>query len=316
MSKAEENKGLVWIKFCNTPTPYIFDGGDLGLKHGDLVIVDTEVGQSSGKVLGDATDVYSKELDDIKPVLRKASQEDIKKLEQIKSNEKKGFNFCLSCINARKLSMKLSKVEQTFDETKTTFYFTAEKRVDFRELLKDLVEKYKTRIELRQIGSRQESAMLGGIGSCGRELCCTKFLRSFQRVSVRMAKDQNLTLNPNKISGICGKLKCCLAYEEEAYSDLINNLPKPGKKVYLDQGVCTVVSINVMNQSFIARTPERRFIKAMPSDVLTDEEYTELHGGEKRERELTNKVASRNTSTEKEGKRSSRRKRRRKRVHE
>lgn len=288
----------------------------MGLKHGDLVIVDTEVGQSSGKVLGDATDVYSKELDDIKPVLRKASQEDIKKLEQIKSNEKKGFNFCLSCINARKLSMKLSKVEQTFDETKTTFYFTAEKRVDFRELLKDLVDKYKTRIELRQIGSRQESAMLGGIGSCGRELCCTRFLRSFQRVSVRMAKDQNLTLNPNKISGICGKLKCCLAYEEEAYSDLINNLPKPGKKVYLDQGVCTVVSINVMNQSFIARTPERRFIKAMPSDVLTDEEYTELHGGEKRERELTNKVASRNTSTEKEGKRSSRRKRRRKRVHE
>jgi cell fate regulator YaaT (PSP1 superfamily) len=158
--------------------------------------------------------------------------------------------------------------------------------------------------------------MLGGIGSCGRELCCTRFLRSFQRISVRMAKDQNLILNPNKISGICGKLRCCLAYEEEAYSDLINNLPKPGEKAHLDQGVCTVVSVNVMNQSFIARTPDRRFIKAMPSDILTEEEYIELYGGENRERELTNKVASQNNSTEKKGKISSRRKRRRKRVHE
>ncbi|MCD6569777.1 MAG: stage 0 sporulation protein [Deltaproteobacteria bacterium] len=306
MEKTEKIKRLVWVKFINTPTPYIFDGGDLDLKYGDLVIVVTEVGQSVGRVLGDADDVDSEKLGDIKSVLRKVDQADLKKLQQIKSSEKKSFDFCLECINARNLPMKLSKVEQTFDETKTIFYFTAEERVDFRELLKDLVEKCGTRIELRQIGSRQEAAMLGGIGGCGRQLCCTGFLRSFQRVSVKMAKDQNLTLNPNKISGICGKLKCCLAYEEEAYSNLINNLPKPGKKVYLDQGACTVVSINVMNQSFIARTPDRRFIKAIPSDILTKEEYTELHGEEKREEGLTSKEVSQDRSSGKKNRRSSR----------
>jgi cell fate regulator YaaT (PSP1 superfamily) len=172
--------------------------------------------------------------------------------------------------------MKLTRVEQMFDGSKTTFYFVAEGRVDFRELLKDLVERYRTRIELRQIGSRQESAMLGGIGSCGREVCCSVYLTSFQRISVKMAKNQNMTLNPSKISGLCGKLKCCLAYEKESYANLIDNLPKPGKKVFLEQGEAIVVSINIINQTFVAKLSDRRFIKSTVSDILTEEEYRRL----------------------------------------
>jgi cell fate regulator YaaT (PSP1 superfamily) len=172
--------------------------------------------------------------------------------------------------------MKLIIVEQLFDENKITFSFVSEGRVDFRELLKDLVERYRTRIELRQVGTRQESAMLGGIGSCGRELCCATFLTNFQRISVKMAKNQNMTLNPTKISGLCGKLKCCLAYEKESYANLIENLPKPGKKVFLGEGEAMVVSINVINQTFVAKLTDRRFIKANVSDILTAEEFQQL----------------------------------------
>ena len=179
--------------------------------------------------------------------------------------------------------MKLTRVEQLFDGNKITFYFVAEGRVDFRELLKDLVEKFRTRIELRQVGTRQEAAMLGGIGSCGRELCCATYLTNFQRISVKMAKNQNMTLNPSKISGLCGKLKCCLAYEKEAYANLIDNLPKPGKKVYIEQGEAVVVSINVINQSFVAKLADRRFIKCKVSDILSQEEYNAL--GERKAKE-------------------------------
>jgi cell fate regulator YaaT (PSP1 superfamily) len=274
-------KRLVWVKFISTPTPYIFDGKDLDVKRDDMVLVDTEMGQSIGKILGDASGVNPKDLGEIKPVLRKATEADLKKMEQIIKEGDTYFNFCIEKIKERALPMKLSKVDQAFDKSKVTFYFTAEARVDFRDLLKDLVEKFKTRIELRQIGSRLEAAMLGGIGSCGKELCCAKFLQNFHRVSVKMAKDQNLNLNPNKISGVCGKLKCCLAYEEEAYSDLGDSMPKPGKSVYLEQGKCTVVSVNVMAQTLVAKTPDKRFINASLSEIITEEEF--LHLQEKAE---------------------------------
>jgi cell fate regulator YaaT (PSP1 superfamily) len=290
MENDEKPKKLVCVKFASIPTPYIFDAQDLELELGDMVIVGTEAGQSAARVIGYTREDEAQGLEEIKPVLRKVTDEDLQKLERIHLKEKECFAFCHERIMARGLPMKLIKVEQLFDENKITFYFIAEGRVDFRELLKDLVERYRTRIELRQVGTRQESAMLGGIGSCGRELCCSRFLTSFQRISVKMAKNQNMTLNPSKISGLCGKLKCCLAYEKDSYANLIENLPKQGKKIFLDQGEVTVVSINVINQSFVAKLADRRFIKANVSDILTEEEYLQVSeqkpSGQDREKEL------------------------------
>ncbi|MGC9323189.1 MAG: PSP1 domain-containing protein [Desulfomonilia bacterium] len=272
----EKPKRLVCVRFPTIPTPYIFDAQDLELEEGELVIVNTEAGLSAARVIGYTSEEDASGLDEIKTVVRKLTEEDKSKLERIRAKERECFAFCQARIAERKLPMKLTRVEQLFDENKITFYFVADGRVDFRELLKDLAEKYRTRIELRQIGTRQESAMLGGIGSCGRELCCSTFLTGFQRISVKMAKYQNMTLNPTKISGLCGKLKCCLAYEKDSYANLIENLPKPGKKVFLEQGEATVVSINVINQSFVAKMADRRFIKATVPDIITKEDYQQL----------------------------------------
>jgi cell fate regulator YaaT (PSP1 superfamily) len=290
MENDEKPKKLVCVKFASIPIPYIFDAQELELALGDMVIVSTEAGQSAARVIGYTREDEAQGLEEIKPVLRKVTDEDLQKLERIHQKERECFAFCNERIKVRNLPMKLIKVEQLFDENKVTFYFVAEGRVDFRELLKDLVERYRTRIELRQVGTRQESAMLGGIGSCGRELCCSRFLTNFQRISVKMAKNQNMTLNPSKISGLCGKLKCCLAYEKDSYANLIENLPKQGKKIFLDQGEATVVSINVINQTFVAKLADRRFIKANVSDILTEEEYLQLSEqkppGQDREKEL------------------------------
>ena len=267
---------LVYIRFTSMLTPYIFNAGDLDLKPGMMAVVETELGLAAGKVLAFTTEEDAAGLDEIKPVLRLLNDSDKKKLNDIKTKEKVAFDFCKERIIARKLAMKLILVEQSFDGSRITFFFVSESRVDFRELLKDLVEKYRTRIDLRQIGSRQETCILGGIGSCGRELCCASFLTNFQRISVKMAKNQNMTLNPTKISGICGKLKCCLAYEKESYANLIDNLPKAGKTVFLEQGEATVISINVINQTFIAKLADRRFVKSKVSDMLTEEEFHKI----------------------------------------
>ncbi len=276
MENTEKPKRLVSVRFDTIPTPYIFEAQDLELDQGDMVVVSTEAGLCAARVIG-----YTKEdeiagLEEIKPIVRKMTEEDLAKLEKIRAKERDCHAFCFERIRDRGLPMKLIRVEQLFDENKITFYFVSEGRVDFRELLKDLVERYRTRIELRQVGTRQESAMLGGIGSCGRELCCATFLTNFQRISVKMAKNQNMTLNPTKISGLCGKLKCCLAYEKESYANLIENLPKPGKRVFIAEGEAMVVSINVINQTFVAKLTDRRFIKANVEDILTEEEFQKL----------------------------------------
>jgi cell fate regulator YaaT (PSP1 superfamily) len=276
MENTEKPKRLVCVRFDTIPTPYIFDAQDLELDQGDMVIVNTEAGQSAARIIGYTREDEASGLEEIKPVIRKMTEDDLERLKRIRAKERECFAFCSDRIRSRALPMKLIRVEQLFDENKITFYFVAEGRVDFRELLKDLVERFRTRIELRQVGTRQESAMLGGIGSCGRELCCATFLTNFQRISVKMAKNQNMTLNPTKISGLCGKLKCCLAYEKESYANLIENLPKPGKKVFLDEGEATVVSINVINQTFVAKLTDRRFVKANVSDILTEEEFLAL----------------------------------------
>lgn len=276
MENAVTERKLVYVRFAHMLTPYIFEAGELELKGGDLVVVETEMGQSVAKVLGATTEEDAAGLEGIKPIVRAVNEADQRRMAEIEQKENEYFAYCRARIQARGLPMKLVTVEQSFDGNKVTFYFVAEGRVDFRELLKDLVERYRMRIELRQVGSRQETCMLGGIGSCGRELCCASFLTNFQRISVKMAKYQNMTLNPTKISGLCGKLKCCLAYEKEAYANLIENLPKPGKTVYLDQGEAVVVSINVINQTFIAKLADRRFVKAKAADILSKDDFLRL----------------------------------------
>ncbi len=318
----DNDRKLVSVRFFTSPSSYIFDAKDLELRVGDKVLVGTENGQAVASVVNcNPTQDVSK-LDEIKPIVRKLTEADLEKLEVIRKKERDYFDFCRERIRARKLPMELVQVEQAFDGSKTTFYFVAEGRVDFRDLLKDLVERYRIRIELRQIGTRQETAILGGIGSCGRELCCASYLTQFQRISVKMAKNQNLTLNPSKISGQCGKLKCCLAYEKDVYSDLITNLPKIGKRVFIKEGQGQVVSINVLEQTFVAKMPDRRFIKGVAGDNMTEEEFLKYQESEDsrkvevrpaRPERSRRPAAGEQTETAKEGEEKSKRPRRRRR---
>ena len=231
-------------KICN------YDANNLDLKPEDYVIADTAHGIDLGQVV---VGCHQTEEGDngtpLKKVIRIATEEDDKKAEANKEKEKKAFDVCLEKIAKHDLKMKLVDVEYTFDGNKILFYFTADGRVDFRELVKDLASVYKTRIELRQIGVRDETKALGGYGICGREFCCHSFQSEFVPVSIRMAKDQNLSLNPTKISGSCGRLMCCIKYEEEAYLDLSKKLPHVGDEATTEDGFhCVVDSINILKQ--------------------------------------------------------------------
>ncbi|MEA2101344.1 MAG: regulatory iron-sulfur-containing complex subunit RicT [Thermodesulfobacteriota bacterium] len=276
MDNTQEQTTLIFARFPSVANPYIFDSGGIKLEKGDMVIVNTEKGESVARVVGHASQKEAKDLEKIKPVKRRITEADEAKLVANEKTQQECKAFCRECIKARNLSMRLSVVEKAFDGKKIAFYFVADKRIDFRDLLKDLVEKYRTRIELRQIGVRQEAAIIGGVGVCGRELCCSSYMTTFRRISVKMAKNQNLALNPAKISGLCGKLKCCLAYEEKTYEELMKSMPKQGKKVFLEQGHASIVSVNIINQTFVARLDDSRFIKARPEDVMSEENYLSL----------------------------------------
>lgn len=238
------------VRFKKTGKIYYFDPAQLEIKTGDNVIVETARGVEFGWVATGPKKIDKKELvGDLKPIIRIATEEDRKKAEANKEKEKKAFATCEEKIGKHGLKMKLVDVEYTFDGNKILFYFTADGRVDFRELVKDLASVYRTRIELRQIGVRDETKALGGYGICGRELCCHAFQSDFVPVSIRMAKDQNLSLNPTKISGSCGRLMCCIKYEEEAYRDLSRNLPHPGDVTTTEDGFHAVVdSVNILKQ--------------------------------------------------------------------
>ncbi len=229
---------------------YEFDASDKEFKLGDRVLVETEKGRFLGIV---AVEPMEKEkqslLKRLRPILRKATDEDLKQEEKNVDMGREAFDFCLQRIRTRGLPMKLVRVEFLFDRSKAIFYFTSEKRVDFRELVKDLASKYHTRIEMRQIGVRDEAKMVGGTGNCGRELCCSRFLNTFDLVSVRMAKEQNLALNPEKISGVCGRLMCCLAFEHKIYSQLRKGLPKLGKRIKTKFGQGKVIRQNILAQT-------------------------------------------------------------------
>ncbi len=229
---------------------YEFDASDTEFKLGDRVLVETEKGRFLGKVAIEPRERETRSLlRALRPVLRTATAEDLKEEEKNLEMQKEAFDFCWQRIKARGLSMKLVRVEFLFDRSKAIFYFTSEKRVDFRELVKDLASKYRTRIEMRQIGVRDEAKMVGGTGNCGRELCCCRFLNTFDLVSVRMAKEQNLALNPEKISGVCGRLMCCLAFEHEIYSQLRRDLPKLGKRIKTKFGEGKVIRQNILAQT-------------------------------------------------------------------
>lgn len=212
---------VIGVRFKKAGKIYYFDPNGNKVKLGDAVIVETARGVECGDVVVPEKNVTEEEIvPPLKKVLRKASSEDLDKVVENKQKEKEAFKICLDKIEKHNLPMKLVDVEYTFDNNKIIFYFTADGRIDFRELVKDLASVFRTRIELRQIGVRDEAKMIGGLGSCGRVLCCHSFLGDFEPVSIKMAKEQNLSLNPAKISGICGRLMCCLKYEGDVYEKL------------------------------------------------------------------------------------------------
>ena len=241
---------VIGVRFRQAGKIYYFSPGKLKIQTGDHVIVETARGLEYGYVV-----IGNKEVDDskvvqpLKPVLRMATEQDTRQAEENKEKEKEAFKICLEKIRKHKLEMKLIDVEYTFDNNKVLFYFTADGRIDFRELVKDLAAVFRTRIELRQIGVRDETKIMGGYGICGRELCCHTFLSEFAPVSIKMAKEQNLSLNPTKISGVCGRLMCCLKNEEETYEYLNSRLPNVGDYVTTDDGLKgEVSSVNVLRQ--------------------------------------------------------------------
>ena len=228
---------VIGIRFRTAGKIYYFDPKDIELKRGDHVIVETARGVEYGTVVMPPSQLEDKEFNTpLKPVMRKASEEDTEKEKKNREKEREAFKICKEKIVKHGLEMKLIDAEYTFDNNKVLFYFTADGRVDFRELVKDLASVFKTRIELRQIGVRDETKILGGIGFCGRPLCCHTYLSDFAPVSIKMAKEQNLSLNPSKISGICGRLMCCLKNEEETYEELNRKLPNPGDSVTTNDG--------------------------------------------------------------------------------
>lgn len=241
---------VVGIRFRNAGKIYYFDPKDFEMEVGSHAIVETARGVEYGTVL-----IAPRELEDnqviqpLKPVIRVATEEDVKTVERNREREKSAYKICLEKIAKHGLEMKLVQAEYTFDNNKLLFYFTADGRIDFRELVKDLASVFRTRIELRQIGVRDETKMLGGIGICGRELCCCSYLSDFVPVSIKMAKEQNLSLNPTKISGVCGRLMCCLKNEQETYEYLNSRLPSVGDTVTTMTGeIGEVQSVSVLRQ--------------------------------------------------------------------
>ena len=272
-------KKIVSVRFKPTGKSYYFDPGTLPVDTGEYVIVETTRGTECGEVSQGVHEVpdaiISKAL---KPVVRVADSADIRRMKQNREDEKRAFDICEEKITKHELAMNLIDVEYTYDRSKILFYFTAENRVDFRELVKDLAGVFRTRIELRQIGVRDESKMLGGLGVCGQPFCCSRFLSSFQPVSIKMAKEQGLSLNPAKISGSCGRLMCCLSYEQPAYEYLSSITPGLSSVVQTPDGTGTVVEVNLI--SGILRV---RLESAMENSTRSyrREDCTYLRGGKK-----------------------------------
>lgn len=227
------------------------------LKVGDYVIIEAERGREYGQVISEPELVAEAEIEaPLRKVIRVASREDLRQIQENKKRTKEAVEICTKKIAQHKLDMKLVDAEYSFDRSKFIFYFTAEGRIDFRDLVKDLAHQFKARIELRQIGVRDEAKIFGGYGPCGRVLCCKSFLKDFEPVTVRMAKDQNLPLNPSKISGVCGRLMCCLGYEHEVYRALLQGLPKQGETINTKEGKGRVLSVDPLKRTVVVEVEE------------------------------------------------------------
>ncbi len=263
---------VIGVRFRTAGKIYFFDPLKFDVKRGDHVIVETARGIEYGTVVGDPKEVEDdKVIQPLKPVLRVATARDTEQENANKQKEREAFKICLEKIKKHKLDMKLIDAEYTFDNNKVLFYFTADGRIDFRELVKDLASVFKTRIELRQIGVRDETKILGGIGICGRCLCCHTYLSEFVPVSIKMAKEQNLSLNQTKISGVCGRLMCCLKNEQETYEELNKRLPGIGDMVTTPDGLQgSVQSVNVLRQrvKVIVDINDEKEIQEFPVEEL------------------------------------------------
>lgn len=242
-------KKIVGVKFKRPGKIYFFDPGEIQINKNDNVIVETAMGEEIGKVVVQQREIEESKLTSpLKKVIRVATNEDLNNQEKYKSKEPEALKICKEKVKKYGLDMNLIDVEYKFDGSKILFYFTADGRIDFRELVKDLASVFKTRIELRQIGVRDEVKRIGGNGVCGRELCCCTFLDNFETVSIKMAKEQNIALNPSKISGNCGRLMCCLKYEQEAYTEKLSRLPKIGAIVKTESGEGTVEGVEILKE--------------------------------------------------------------------
>ncbi|MCI9442794.1 MAG: stage 0 sporulation family protein [Ruminococcus sp.] len=260
---------VIGVRFRTAGKIYFFSPGKLEISQGDYVIVETTRGVEYGRVVSGPKEVKEEEVvQPLKSVIRIATEQDKKTMERNREKEKEAFQVCQEKIKKHGLEMKLIDAEYTFDNNKVLFYFTADGRIDFRELVKDLASVFRTRIELRQIGVRDETKIRGGIGICGRALCCSTYLSEFSAVSIRMAKEQNLSLNPTKISGVCGRLMCCLTNEQEIYEELNSHLPSVGDSVITSDGLKgTVHSLSIL----------RKLVKVIVSLEDDEKEIREYH---------------------------------------
>lgn len=243
---------IVGVRFRKAGKIYHFDPAGIEVKDGDLVLVETTRGQELGNVTGLPVEVTEEELPEgLKPVLRLATQEDVEQSARMAEKEKEALDECQKLVIELKLPMKLLSAEYSLDGNLVTIFFGAEGRIDFRELVRELSRKLKTRVELRQVGPRDETRLLGGFGRCGRSLCCATFLTEFSPVSIKMAKEQDLPLNPMKISGLCGRLLCCLGYEVEQYREMKQKMPREGDRVILPEGEVVVVGSRPLEEIII-----------------------------------------------------------------
>ena len=255
-------EGMILVRLRDLGQTFFYNTQGLAVKEGDYVIIEHDRGLDYGKIISPKDAVMeSHSKEPIKKIIRTACENDLKQIEENRLKAKEAFNTCLKKIEEHKLAMKLIKAEYSFDRSKIIFYFTASGRVDFRNLVKDLAKIFKVRIELRQIGVRDEARLFGGFGPCGRELCCARFLKDFEPVTIKMAKEEGLPLNPPKISGLCGRLMCCLYFEYETYKILSKGLPREGERLHLPEGKGKVISINVFKRSAIVELEDGKQIE-------------------------------------------------------
>jgi cell fate regulator YaaT (PSP1 superfamily) len=244
-------QGMILVRLRDSGQVHPYNANNLEVKEGNYVIIEHDRGLDYGHIVSpsESHTVDSNSKEPLKKIVRIARDSDLKQIEENRVKAKEAFNACIKKIEEHKLDMKLVQAEYSFDRTKIIFYFTADGRIDFRDLVKDLAKIFKARIELRQIGVRDEARLFGGFGPCGRELCCAKFLKDFEPVTIKMAKEEGLPLNPPKISGLCGRLMCCLSFEYETYKLLSKGLPREGERIHTQQGKGKVISINVFKRT-------------------------------------------------------------------